>query len=259
LDREIIIEDSEVSNDRLKYGHHWIERLRELPQYRPVVDKLLQGWSLDAVTDWVLEQTDRGPLSDLARSTIRSYMNALNIRLKELARERRANERTRRAEKLAQIVDDFTSGIASVRGDTAREPEPTEEEIKAMQDQDLKSLIDTLTSDKLVRLMLKKHLPYIERLEEMEESSNEPVNGWERSMDVLNDAATILQKNEIAQKLFDLRMQPCIPISEPQLLEESQRIPKLTPLDRQLLRDFGEMYRTMLKRRREEKTPSLKG
>jgi hypothetical protein len=248
-DREISIEDSGVSNDRLKYGHHWIERLQELPQYRPVVDKLLQGWSLNAVTDWVLEQTDRGPLSDLARSTIHSYLNALNIKLKELARERSANERTRRAQKLAQIVDDFTSGIASVTGDTARKPEPTEEEIKAMQDQDLKSLIDNLTSDKLVRLMLKKHLPYIERLEEMEESSNEPVNGWERSMDVLNDAATILQKNEIAQKLLDARVGTRIPIPERPLSEAAQRIAKLTPLDRQLLRSFGEAYLTLLKRR----------
>jgi hypothetical protein len=248
-----------MSNDRLKYGHHWIERLQELPQYRPVVDKLLQGWSLNAVTGWVLEQTDRGPLSDLSRSTIRSYLNALNIKLKELARERGANERTRRAQKLAQIADDFTNGITSVTGDTARKPEPTEEEIKAMQDQDLKSLIDNLTSDKLVRLMLMKHLPHIERLEEMEESSNEPVNGFERSMDVLNAAATILQKNEIAQKLFDIQFQARIQIPEHHLSEEAQRIAKLTPLDRQLLRDFGEMYRPLLKRRREEETPSLKG
>jgi len=37
--------------------------------------KLLQGWSLDAVTDWIMAQTDRAPFSDLKRSTVRHYLN----------------------------------------------------------------------------------------------------------------------------------------------------------------------------------------
>src|SRR6266478_2628230 len=98
-----------MSNDRLKYGHRWIDRLQEMPQYMPVVEKLLEGQSLNEVADWLMEQPDRGPFSDLSRSTIRYYLNALNIRLKENARESRNNERTLRAQRLTRLADEFTN------------------------------------------------------------------------------------------------------------------------------------------------------
>lgn len=96
-----------MSNDRLKYDRRWIERLQLLPQYMLVVEKLLHGWSLDAVADWIMEQPDRGPLFDLKRSTIRYYLNALNIRLEEAANAGSRLQLTLRAKRLAQLADEL--------------------------------------------------------------------------------------------------------------------------------------------------------
>src|ERR1700676_1345404 len=111
-----------------------------MPHFMPVVNKLLQGQSLDRVADWLMEQPDRGPFSGLKRSTIRYYLNALNIRLKENARESRKNEQTLRAQRLTRLVEDFMRGT----GVTAPQLEPTEKEIEAAQNQRLKSMVDKL-------------------------------------------------------------------------------------------------------------------
>jgi hypothetical protein len=192
-----------VSNDRLKYDRRWIERLQGLPQYRSAVEKLLQGWSLDAVADWLMEQADRGALSDLKRSTIRYYLNALNIRLKECANAGGRRPLTLRARRLTRVVDEFIMGMTARTEIAAEPPVPTDEEVKAKQKQHFKSLIDELTSDRLVRLVLEKHLPYVIRLGKIEERSKIPLSVWARMMSVLIDAATILHENEIAQKLIE--------------------------------------------------------
>jgi hypothetical protein len=192
-----------VSNDRLKYDRRWIERLQQLPQYMLVVEKLLQGWSLDAVANSIMEQPDRGPLSDLKRSTIRYYLNALNIRLKERANASRRRPLTLRAQRLTRVADELIMGM-NARTEVAEEPPvPTDEEVKAMQEEHFKSLIDELTSDRLVRLMLEKHWPFIIRLEKIEETLKIPLGVWPRMMRVFIDAARILQENEVAQKLFE--------------------------------------------------------
>jgi hypothetical protein len=250
LERDIGI--SAMSNDRLKYDRRWIERLQELPQYRLAVDKLLQGWSLDAVADWIMGQADRGPLSDLKRSTIRYYLNALNIRLKENARESSKNERILRAQRLARLVDEFTSGIVPTAGVVAQQAEPTEKKIKAMQTQHLSSMIDELTSDGVVRLMLKMYLPYIYRMAEWEKLSKKPVREWARNMNVLISAAAILQKNELARKLFESQMRVRNPVPELQQSEATLRTAKLTEVDRQLRRDAAEKFLIRVKRSRDE-------
>ncbi len=239
-----------MSNDRLKYGHLWIERLQEMPQYMPVVEKLLQGQSLNEVADWLMEQPDRGPFSGLKRSTIRYYLNTLNVRLKENARESRKNERTLRAQRLIRLADEFASGMTPGTDVATPRPEPTEEEIKAAQNQRLRSMVEKLTSDGIVRLMLEKHLPYIDRLEEMEERSDKPLKDWARNMDVLNSAATVLQKNEAAQKLLDAQIAICS-LAPPELSQAAKRVAQLTIVDQNLLRDAGEKLLILQKRRKE--------
>jgi hypothetical protein len=133
----------------------------------------------------------------------------------------------------------------------APNPEPTEEEIEAAQNRRLRSMIDKLNSDGLVRLMLEKHLPYIDHLEEMEVGSKKPVKDRARNMDVLNSAATILQKNEVAQKLLDAQIAICSPVPA-ELSQEAKAVAQLTDVDRQLLRDAGEKLLALLKRRNEE-------
>jgi hypothetical protein len=243
-----------VSNDRLKYDRRWIERLQELPQYRLVVEKLLQGWSLDAVADWIMEQADRGALSDLKRSTIRYYLHALNIRLKESANASRRRPLTLRAQRLARVVDEFITGMTARTEVAAEPPVPTDEEVKAKQKQHFKSLIDDLTSDRLVRLMLERHLPYVIRLGKIEEMSKIPPSVWARMMSVFIDAATILQENEVAQKLFGSQVQTRVPIPESRPTESADRITNFAEVDRQLISDTQERFRSLLKCRREEAT-----
>ena len=239
-----------MSNGRLKYDHLWVERMQELPQYRPVVDKLLRGWSLGQITDWIMEQTDRGPLSNLKHSTVCTFLNALNNWIKENPRESRKKEWTRRAPQLTRLISDFTSGMTQGADVVAQQPGPTEEEIRSPH---LSSMVDEITSGGLVRLALKKHLSHLDRLEEIEKQSKEPLNDWAPNIQVLMSIAAVLLKNETAQKLFEAQVQTRGPIPEPQLSEEAQRIAKLSALDRQLIRDAGEKFRILLKRRREER------
>lgn len=241
-----------MSNDRRKYDRRWIERLQGLPQYRSVVEKLLQGSSLDTVAGWIMEQADRGPLSDLKRSTIRYYLNALNVRLKEIARESRKNDHTLSAQRLNQLVDEFTSAMTPGANLATRQPEPTEEEIRALQSQHLSSVVDEITSEGLVRLALKKHLSHIDRLEQWEKQSNEPLKDWAPNIHVVISATEILLKIETAQKLFEALAQTIAPAQERQLSVVAQRLAKLTAVDLNLLREAGEKYRILLKRRREE-------
>jgi hypothetical protein len=112
-----------------------------------------------------------------------------------------------------------------------------------------KSMVDKLTSDGLVRLILKKHLPHIDRLEEFEKQFKVPSKDWDRSMQVLISLATLLQKNETSQRLLDAQVQARTPILEPQLSEDAQRMAKLTPLEQQVIREAGEKFRIQLKRK----------
>jgi hypothetical protein len=235
-----------MSGDRLKYDRGWIERLQQLPCYRSVVDKLLQRWSLDAVTNWIMEQPDRGPLTHLKRSTIRTYLNALNIRLREIAHESGKFERTLRAQRLNRIAEEFTAGLTQGTDGAVQQPELTEEEKRASQEQHLKSMVDELTSDRLVRFMLKIHFTHVARLEEFEQTSKEPAHTWERSMDVMIDAAAILQKNEAAQQLFEAQKPIAIP--EPQLSKEEKRISQFSAVDQNIIREVGQKALILRKR-----------
>lgn len=97
----------------------------------------------------------------------------------------------------------------------------------------LSSIVDELTSDGLVRLMLKKHLLHIDLLEEWEKKWKQPSKDWDRSMQVLIRAAVILQKNEELQRGIDAQMKSRTPIPEPKLSEEAQEVAKLSKLGRQ--------------------------
>ena len=65
-------------------------------------------------------------------------------------------------------------------------------------------------------------------------------------------ATEILLKIETAQKLFEALAQTIAPAQERQLSVVAQRLAKLTAVDLNLLREAGEKYRILLKRRREE-------
>ncbi len=93
----------------------WIERLQQLPKYRPIVDKLLRGASPDTVTDWLMEQTDRGPVSSLSRSSFYYYLVAMNERIKSNSRDSTKKEGTHKAQRLTQLADEFTSGTRTKR------------------------------------------------------------------------------------------------------------------------------------------------
>lgn len=156
-------------------------------------------------------------------------------------------ERAHLARRLIRLADEFTSGMTPGADEAAQQPEPTEEEIRAMQTQQLSSMVDELTSNGLVRLILKKHLAYIDRLEERGKQSKEHLNDWARNMYVLISVAAVLQKNESVQKLFDAQVQTRCPIPDPQLSDEEQRIAKLTKVDQNLIREAGEKLKIFLK------------
>jgi len=241
-----------VGNDDRRCIERLQQRLQQLPQYRPVVDKLLRGWSPDAVTDWLMEQTDRGPLSGLNRSNVCSYLVSLNVRLKANSRESTEKVATNRAQRLTQLADEFTSGMTPKADVAAKQPEPIDEVVKLTETQHPSSMIDELTSGGLLRLILKIQMSHVDRMEEWEKQWNMPCPGWDPGMQVLISLEKILQEKEFSEKRFETQAKAGIPVPEPQPSEETQRIEKLTELDRQRIRDAGAHFKTLLKRTSKE-------
>lgn len=239
-------------NNNNNDDRRWIERLKQIPQYRPVVDKLLQGWSPDAVTDWLMEQTDRGPFSGLSRSPVYYYLVTLNVQLKANSHERAEKEGTHQAQRPTQLADEFTSGTTPKADTAAKQPEPIDEESKVTETQNLNSKIGELTSDGIVRHFLEMQLPHVHRMAKWEKQHNMPHPGFERTMEVLIAGAKILQENESRDRRIATQSQADIPASEPQPSEETQRLAKLTELNRQRRREAGEEVKTQLKLRTKE-------
>jgi hypothetical protein len=181
-----------------------------------------------------------------------SAATSINVELSRNARDSRKKECTLPAKRLSQLVDEFMSGMTPGAGVAAEQPGTTEEEIKDLQSQHLSSIVDEMTSDGLVRLVLKKHLPHIDRLEEWEKQSKEPLNDWPRNLQVLISVAAVLQKNEAVQKLLDAQVQTRCPIPEPQLSEDAQRLAKFSNLDRNLMREASEKIKILLIRMSKE-------
>jgi hypothetical protein len=165
------------------------------------------------------------------------------------ARDSRKKECTLPAQRLTRLIDEFMTGIAPEAHVAAGQPEPTEQKILASQPQQLSSTVEDITSNGLLRFILKKYLPYIDRLEELEMQSNEPSKDLDRRMQVLISVITLLQKNEAVQKLLDAQVQARTPIPGPQLSEQAQRMAKFSDVDRNLMREAGEKFKILLKRR----------
>ncbi len=181
-----------------------------------------------------------------------SAATPIAVEISRDARDSRKIERTLLAQRLTRLADEFMSGMTPETDVAAEEPGPPEERIEVLQSRPPNSMFDEISSDGLVRLMLKKHLSHIDRLNEWEKQSKEPSQDWVRSMQVLISAAVILQKNEALQKLIEAQTKTRTPIPESQQSEEAQRIAKLTNVDQQLIREAGEKFRILLQRRAAE-------
>jgi hypothetical protein len=96
----------------------------------------------------------------------------------------------------SQLLDAFMRKPAGDAHVAAVQSVLTNQQIKALQSQPPIQMVDNLTSDKLIRLILEKHLPHIDRLEKMEKQFEIILEDWNSSMRVLFSVAVILQKNE---------------------------------------------------------------
>jgi hypothetical protein len=179
------------------------------------------------------------------------------VDIRRNACESEENERMLRAQRLNRLAAELMSGMTEGANVAANQPGPTEEEFKTLQSKHVGFMIDEITSDSLVRLVLEKHLSHIDRLEEWEKQSKKPRNDWAREMQVLISLVAIRQKIEAVPKHIDARVQTRPSIPEPQLSEEAQKIAKLSKLDQQLLREAGEKTIVLLKRRIEERSQSV--
>lgn len=223
----------------------WIERLQELPQYTPVVERLLRGEGLASIVRWLLAQEDCGPFTGLSYSTMWLYVSALKQRLEEQAKQRRRDERSRRTQRLNEAAEVFTKLNS---GSTKPAIVPATEDMPAVltQEEMLRQQIANIDSRGVVRLILEEHLPHIRTNKEWEKKTGMPVPFWYQDMGVLTDVATILQKTEAGDKLLGIHAENRKPAEEPPLSPEAQRIAELSDVDRSLLREAGEKFKILL-------------
>jgi hypothetical protein len=95
------------------------------------------------------------------------------------------------------------------------------------------SIVDELTSNGLVRLILKLHLIHLDYLAEWEKKWKQPSKYWDRSIQVLLSLVRILQRNELAQRVNDAQIKARPQIPDPKLSEEAQEVAKPSKLGRQ--------------------------
>ena len=75
---------------------------------------------------------------------------------------------------------------------------------------------------------------------------------WERAIEAQIDIAKILQENKSRDKRFATQSKTDIRVSEPQASEETQRLAKLTELERQRRREADEYAKNSIDRKIKE-------
>jgi hypothetical protein len=70
---------------RGRYEHLWIMKLRRIPQFRELVRRLVKGDKVWSVAKWLKTCPERGELSAASFETLRKYLTALAIRVRENA------------------------------------------------------------------------------------------------------------------------------------------------------------------------------
>jgi hypothetical protein len=199
------------SNDHSR----WIEHLKRLPKYQLVVDKLVLGTSPGVIVDWLMQDSDRGPLSGLSRSTLRLYLIRLNVKLTSNSRKNTKHEGSEHSRRLNQPAYEFPCGPA-LRGDPAAPwLEAIAKEIKAVEIHCPTSTIDNMTSDELARFVVRTHLTLLDEMAEWEEQLMMPHPEWECTMEALLSAIKILHKSESTKKHSAMQSKTNISISEP--------------------------------------------
>jgi hypothetical protein len=111
-----------------------------------------------------------------------------------------------------QLANEFTTGMTPNADPAAQQPEPIDKKIKATETEPPNSMEVEVTSDALVRLVLKTHLPHINRIAEWEKQWKMPHSEWEPGMEVLINCAKILQENELRAERIATQSQADIPV-----------------------------------------------
>lgn len=70
---------------RLRYEHSWIMKLRRIPQFPELVRRLVRGDTAWSVSKWLATCPARGELSGCSFETLRKYLTALAVRVRENA------------------------------------------------------------------------------------------------------------------------------------------------------------------------------
>ena len=216
-----------------KRRHLIVLQLSRIPQFREMVRRLDSGRSDWSVTEWLMEQPNRGSLSGCTFGTARRYIGILHEHMRAMADKvpRRNLDGFRQAAFQERLTTLSNAAILN-------QPEPKPGDVEKLLADEL-AAIDAISILKHCALIQKERLAQVRKLET---TSNIVFPYADKTVDVLRRIGSSLWQLEAGQALLHSKNAwPITNMGEPSrvidLLPEVKEIAGLDPVDQNLIRE----------------------
>ena len=224
---------------RERRAHLWISKLRKVPLFTQILDRMVKKESVHQTARWVHEQPDgmKGELAGCSVETIRGYLNCLNVEVN------RARTHVVRLE------------LSDVRRATAHEhlQAKVSAAVKGKPDLDGFGDIQLYVTQEIHKLDAATMLRYafviqqerVRELRDFEKKTKMPMPFGNKTMEVLMEIAAEIRKVELGEAYLRSRGGPPCgspfpggPVAhESALSPEVQKIAQMSDVDKNLTRD----------------------
>jgi hypothetical protein len=175
----------------------FVSRLRRTSIFNQLVKRFVEGESVAQVATWVYYLKPEGPLKEAAYHTIREYLTALRMRVRNEVADRLEKRREKVVEETAPIPHEEVAQV--IREAPLPPPPHVTDDITKLVDKAVRS-IDSGTMLKYTFMVQKDR---VKRLLALESSANGMLhpNGY-REIDVLKSIAEAVRKFEVGEEII---------------------------------------------------------
>jgi hypothetical protein len=207
-------------------------QLRRTPQFRELVARLTRGQTVWSVTDWFVQQKNRGELSSCSFQTARRYITILSQRLREAERKvpRENLEDLRRALVQEHHETQVTEAITNL-------PDPAREDTERVLTDELKNL----TAIEMLQYTFGIQRERIIQMRNLERTTGVVFPFGNKSLQVLKEIASDMWRVQAGEAL--LHSKNAWPIGGDlskgaiDLLPVAREVAQLDPVDQNLIRE----------------------
>lgn len=252
---------------RERRAHLWIAKMRRVPLFTQILDRMVKKESVRQIARWVYEQPDgmKGELAGCSEETIRGYLNCLNV---EVNRARAHVVRLDLKDvRKAAVTEHLNAKVSAA--------------VKGLPDTDGFDDIQKYVTQQIQKLDAATMLRYcfmiqqqrVRELRELEKATKVLMPSGDKALRVLAEIAAQVWKVEAGEALLRAKNVWVKPLGEvprevePEVAEAMAEIAKLDRVDQNLIRDATIKVMDLIEqeagvgqyRRRDREQPNVKG